>query len=111
MKIWFQNRRTKWKKQDNISTDQVTEHKSTKKVENKSSKVEHKLNQKSSSYRIRPVANKLKIKISNNSMPSNDSVAILDYESKLFETKICKSRSTETVDSNKIPKVNEVNEI
>lgn len=29
MKIWFQNRRTKWKKQDNISNTEAAEHKNT----------------------------------------------------------------------------------
>lgn len=44
MKIWFQNRRTKWKKQDNISNAEAAEHKnqnSPKVTSQPSSKIKH----------------------------------------------------------------------
>lgn len=38
MKIWFQNRRTKWKKQDNISNAEAAEHKNLNSVTKEKSK-------------------------------------------------------------------------
>lgn len=41
MKIWFQNRRTKWKKQDNISNAEAAEHKNQNNPKTTSVKSKH----------------------------------------------------------------------
>lgn len=42
MKIWFQNRRTKWKKQNNISNAEAAEHKNQERKESKEDKNDNK---------------------------------------------------------------------
>lgn len=43
MKIWFQNRRTKWKKQNNISNAEAAEHKNSEKKDEKEDVTERSL--------------------------------------------------------------------
>ena len=88
MKIWFQNRRTKWKKQDNISNAEAAEFKNVTNPKVLGNHGKSKNASGDESTNSDSLLQTLKFKADSNTSTSSDHTKALDYHIKLDEESI-----------------------